>query len=262
MKEYLEVLERVYWDGQDVDDRTGTGTRSLFSVSSRYNLKEGFPLVTTKKMFTRGVVAELLWFISGSVKVQDLRDAGVNFWDSWEGDDGTIGPGYGKQFRNIDGRDPLQELIDGLKSNPHSRRHVMTLWNFKDIPNMTLPCCHGTVIQFYIKNGELSCHMHQRSGDMFLGVPVNIASYSLLTHMIAKILGLGVGEFIHTIGDAHIYVNHLDQVATQLQRKPLSRCKVVFNEEKTYNFIDDFAFEDISFEDYVHHDPLKGEVAV
>lgn len=261
MIEYKKALNEVYSQGIAKSDRTGTGTISKFNVAMSFDLKEGFPLVTSKKMFSRGVIQELLWFISGSVNVQDLRDRGVNFWNEWELEDGTIGPGYGKQFRDLDGRDPLGELIKELMHNPDGRRHVLSLWNFADIPQMALPCCHGTVIQFYVsKDHRLSCSMYQRSGDMFLGVPVNIASYALLTHMIARVCGYDV-DYLHiTIGDAHIYENHLTQVEEQLSLPVFPLPELVFHGEQAT--IDDFEYEDIEIKDYVHGPLLRAPVAV
>ena len=267
--------------GTPREDRTGTGTLSVFGHQMRFDLREGFPLLTTKKMFTRGMIAELLWIISGDTNEHTLRDQNVNFWREWADPvTGDLGPIYGKQLREQnslvfvdDAIDPevsivdqLEETVTRLKEDPFSRRHVITLWNALEVPYMRLPPCHGIVIQFYVTpdaNGEpftLSCQMYQRSGDAFLGVPINIASYSLFTHMMAQVTGLRVGEFVHTLGDAHIYLNHIEQVNVQRARTPFSLPHITLNPQ--VKNIDDFTLADITLTGYQHHDSIKAPIAV
>lgn len=280
MQQYLDLLKDVLENGDYKDDRTGTGCYSVFGRQLRFNLQDGFPIVTTKKTFFHGAVVELLWILSGSNNVKYLNDNGVTFWNLWANEDGCIGPMYGSQLRNFDaecieagqGNDQLAELIFLLKTRPNSRRHVMTTWNPNSLPIeqhsikenldnglMALAPCHGVVIQFYVANNKLSCQMYQRSGDLFLGVPINIIVYSLLTHIIAREIGLEGGEFIHTFGDAHIYSNHIDQVKLQLSRKPYMLPSLHFKRRKGILNYEPSDFELIN---YFHHDAIKGEVSV
>ena len=224
MQQYLDLLTRILDEGVEKSDRTGTGTRSVFGHQMRFDLAAGFPLVTTKKVHTRSVFAELLWFLRGDTNVKWLQDRGVTIWDEWADADGDLGPIYGYQWRSWptpDGRhvDQIAQVVDQLKANPDSRRHIVSAWNVADIPDMALAPCH-TLFQFYVADGRLSCQLYQRSADVFLGVPFNIASYALLTHMVAQVTGLEVGDFVHTMGDAHLYLNHLDQARLQLTRDP------------------------------------------
>lgn len=265
-RQYLDLCRHILDNGVAKTDRTGTGTLSSFGYQMRFNLAEGFPLLTTKKMFWRGVVGELLWFIEGSTNAKYLEDKyGVKFWREWADTDGSLGPVYGEQLRRMRGYngeviDQLANVIKSIKETPESRRHIISLWNPRDIDKMNLPPCHGNIIQFYVSDGKLSCSMYQRSGDIFLGVPVNIASYSLLTHMIAHVTGLEVGEFVHTLGDAHIYSNHIEQVKTQLEREP--RALPTLNIKRTVTDIDDFTFDDFEIIGYDPHPHIAGKVAV
>lgn len=265
MKQYLELLEDVLENGEKKVDRTGTGTLSKFCTQHRYNLKEGFPLVTTKKTYFKAIVHELLWFINGNTNIKYLKDNNIRIWDEWADDNGDLGPVYGKQWRSWtkkDGTsiDQLKNLITDLKNTPSSRRLIISAWNVGEIDEMALPPCH-MIFQFYVNSkNELSCHLYQRSGDLFLGVPFNIASYSLLTHMLAQICNLKVGEFIHTIGDAHIYSNHIEQVKEQLTRTPKPLPKIKLN--KNIESIEDFIFDDIELIDYDPHPLIKGKVSV
>lgn len=267
MRTYLDLVQHVLDHGEERGDRTGTGTISVFGYQSRYNLQEGFPIVTTKRVWWRGVVEELLWMLSGSGNKFDLEAKGITIWSEWGNDEtGELGPVYGVQWRTwptLEGNtlDQLGRVIEGLQNNPESRRHVMSTWNAGQIDEMALPPCHGVSVQFYVRKGKyLDCHMYQRSGDVFLGIPFNISSYSLLTHMIAQVVGLEPGEFIHTIGDAHIYSNHLDQVREQLTRDPLPLPTLRLNPEITD--IDDFTFDDIELIGYKYHPAIKAPVAV
>src|SRR5690554_3402848 len=224
MKQYLELMRHVNDNGTFKSDRTGTGTYSCFGYQMRFDLSEGFPLVTTKKLHLRSIIHELLWFLSGETNIQYLKENGVSIWDEWADEDGNLGPVYGSQWRSwptADGRqiDQISEVIDQIKNNPDSRRIIVSAWNVGEISNMALPPCHA-FFQFYVADDKLSCQLYQRSADIFLGVPFNIASYALLVHMVAHECGLGVGEFVHTLGDAHIYANHIDQVNEQLKREP------------------------------------------
>ncbi len=264
MKQYLEMLDFIKQNGTKKEDRTNTGTISVFGYQNRYNLAEGFPLVTTKKIHWKSVVHELLWFISGDTNVKYLQDNGVRIWNEWADENGELGPVYGSQWRNwIDkdgnSHDQLTELIDGIKNNPTSRRHIISSWNVGEIDNMALPPCHA-FIQFYVNDGKLSCQLYQRSADSFLGVPFNIASYSLMTMMIAQVCDLEVGEFIHTFGDLHIYSNHLEQVDLQLTREPKALPTVKLNKE--IKDIADFTFDDIELVDYDSHPLIRGVVSV
>ncbi len=264
MKNYLDLLAHVMENGTDRSDRTGTGTRSVFGAQLRFDLQEGFPAVTTKKLFFRSMTHELLWFLQGSSNIAYLKENRVGIWDAWADEQGELGPVYGVQWRRwkgADGReiDQIAELIENLKTNPHSRRHIISAWNVADVPDMALPPCH-TMFQFHVADGKLSCQLYQRSADLFLGVPFNIASYALFTHMIAQVTGLEVGDYVHTFGDAHIYHNHFEQVRTQLQREPLPLPTLWLNPD--VRNIDDFRYEDIKMLDYQHHPALRAPIAV
>lgn len=268
--QYEDLLAKVRYLGTAKEDRTGVGTLSLFGAQMRFNLAEGFPLITTKKVFTKGIIHELLWLLSGDTNIKYLTDNGVHIWDEWADEEGNLGPVYGQQWRSwrapetygestiIEPIDQISKVIESIKTNPDSRRHIVSAWNPADVDDMALPPCH-TLFQFYIANGKLSCQLYQRSGDLFLGVPFNIASYSLLTHMVAQQTGLEVGEFIHTIGDAHIYTNHIPQVDQQIGRMAYDFPKLVLNKADD---IFSYTYEDFSIEGYRHHPALKAEVAV
>jgi thymidylate synthase len=264
MRQYHDLLERILRDGVKKSDRTGTGTLSVFGHQSRYDLSQGFPLITTKKLHIRSIVHELIWFISGDTNIRYLKENGVSIWNEWADADGNLGPVYGHQWRSWPGRDgatidQITGLVADLRRNPDSRRLIVTAWNPTDIPNMALPPCH-CLFQFYVADGKLSCQLYQRSADVFLGVPFNIASYALLTHMIAQIVGLGVGDFVHTLGDAHLYSNHIEQAELQLTRdlRPLPQLKL------DPGVSDLFAFraEHIAVEGYEPHPHIKAPVAV
>lgn len=257
---YHDMLSHILTDGVESSDRTGTGTISLFGLSKTYDISETFPLITTRKINFDSTVDELLWFLSGSTNVNDLPERTKKWWTPWVSEDGSLGKIYGHQWRHLPSGDQLLKLIKGLKTNPDSRRHLVVLYNPNDLDEMNLPCCHGSVIQFYLKEGKLSCQMYQRSGDMLLGVPVNIASYSLLTYMIAQVIGAKPDKFHHVIGDAHIYLNHLDPVKSILRRESFSAPKVILN--KDILSIDDFKNSDIILEDYNSHPGFKVKVAV
>lgn len=264
MKTYLELLENVYQNGTDRLDRTGTGTRSIFGAQVRYRLEEGFPLLTTKKLFFRGIVQELLWFLAGSSNVRALQAEGVHIWDQWADESGDLGPIYGKQWRGwrgADGKttDQMTKLLEDIKQAPDSRRLLVSAWNVGELEEMALPPCH-TLMQFYVDRGRLSCQLYQRSGDLFLGVPFNIASYALLTEMIAQVTGFKPGEFIHTFGDLHIYKNHFEQVELQLTREPRERPRLRLEPE--INDLFAFRAEHIRLENYDPHPPIPGKVAV
>ncbi|RHJ34612.1 thymidylate synthase [Sutterella sp. AM11-39] len=262
--QYETLLEHCYKTGVDKSDRTGVGTRSVFGYQMRFNLAEGFPLVTTKKLHIRSIVHELLWFLSGSSNIKYLHDNGVSIWDEWADENGDLGPVYGVQWRSWpapDGRkiDQISNLIEGIKKNPDSRRHLVVAWNPAEVDKMALPPCH-CLFQFYVANGKLSCQLYQRSCDIFLGVPFNIASYSLLTHMVAQQCDLEVGDFVWTGGDCHIYKNHFEQVELQLSRTPRAYPKLVINRKPSSIF--DYKFEDFVIEGYDPWPHIKAPIAV
>jgi thymidylate synthase len=264
MKAYLDLLKHIMESGTLKSDRTGTGTKSVFGYQMRFSLEEGFPLLTTKKLHLKSIIHELLWFINGDTNIKYLNQNGVTIWDEWADDSGNLGPVYGHQWRSwecSDGRtiDQLSNLIEGIKKNPDSRRHIISAWNPGDLDKMALPPCHA-MFQFYVADGRLSCQLYQRSADVFLGVPFNIASYALFTLMIAQVCGLRPGEFVHTFGDAHIYTNHFEQVALQLSRetRPLPVMKI--NPEVKSIF--DFKYEDFTLEGYNPHPAIKAPIAV
>ena len=271
MQQYLDLMRHVLEHGHDKSDRTGTGTRSVFGWQMRFNLEQGFPLVTTKKLHTRSIIHELLWFLQGDTNIRYLKENGVRIWDEWADENGNLGPVYGHQWRHwpADGGkevDQIAQLVESLKNNPDSRRHIVSAWNPGDVPKMKLPPCHA-LFQFYVappaREGErprLSCQLYQRSADIFLGVPFNIASYALLTHMLAQVCGYGVGEFVHTLGDAHLYNNHFEQARLQLARIPQPLPKLKLNPEVTDIFA--FKFEDISIEGYEPQPHIPAPVAV
>jgi len=264
MIEYLELLDHILQNGESKNDRTGTGTLSVFGYQMRFDLSKGFPLVTTKKLHIRSIVYELLWFLSGDTNIRYLNDNGVSIWNEWADNNGDLGPVYGKQWRswsspNNETIDQISKLLVNIRKNPDSRRHIISAWNVSDVEHMALPPCH-CLFQFYVSNNKLSCHLYQRSADVFLGVPFNIASYALLTHMIAHVSNLKVGDFVHTFGDAHIYTNHIEQVKMQLQRKPMNLPKIELN--NSVNNLFDFQYEDIKIIDYEPHPHIKAKVAV
>ena len=264
MQQYLDLLARVLDSGVDRDDRTGTGTRAVFGHQMRFDLAAGFPLLTTKKLHIRSIIHELLWFVSGDTNIRYLQDNGVSIWDEWADDNGDLGPVYGKQWRHWqtpDGReiDQLAALISMIKSNPESRRLMLTAWNPADVPHMALPPCH-CLFQFHVAKGRLSCQLYQRSADIFLGVPFNIASYALLTHMIARICGLKPGEFVHVLGDAHLYSNHFDQAREQLSRTPGALPQLVIR--RTPDSIDGFHFDDFEITGYDAQPNIAAPIAV
>jgi thymidylate synthase len=264
MKQYLELCKHVLENGVKKEDRTGTGTISTFGYQMRFNLQEGFPLLTTKKLHLKSIIYELLWFLKGDTNIKYLNDHGVTIWDEWADENGNLGPIYGYQWRswpapNGETVDQISNLINEIKHNPHSRRLIVSAWNVADIEKMALPPCH-CLFQFYVSNGKLSCQLYQRSADLFLGVPFNIASYSLLTLMIAQVCDLEPGEFIHTFGDVHIYLNHIEQVKLQLTREPRPLPTMVLNPEKKSIF--DFTYEDFTLLNYNPHPHIKGEVSV
>ncbi len=262
MKPYLDLLKNVLENGTERKDRTGVGTIGIFGASAEYDLVGGFPLVTTKKMYWKGVVEELLWILRGETNINYLKSKNVHIWDEWADENGDLGPLYGHQMRNWNsqGVDQLQNLIDGLKNDPYSRRHVISLWNPGQLNDMALPPCHGIVIQFYVSGKLLSCSMYQRSADLFLGVPFNIASYSLLTLILAKMCGYLPDKFVHFIGDCHIYKNHIEQVKTQIGRTPYQPPYVSLQPQ--YDDISKYNYDNISLFGYRHHELLRGEVAV
>ncbi|NJO53616.1 MAG: thymidylate synthase [Bacteroidales bacterium] len=264
MRPYLDLMNRILDHGVEKRDRTGTGTRSVFGHQMRFDLAQGFPLVTTKKLHLKSIVVELLWFLRGDTNIRFLHEHGVTIWDEWANAEGELGPVYGRQWRSWpagDGRsvDQIAGLIDQLKRNPDSRRLIVTAWNPAEVPDMALPPCH-CLFQFYVANGRLSCQLYQRSADVFLGVPFNIASYALLTHMVAQVAGLEPGEFVHTFGDAHLYLNHLDQARLQLSRSPRTLPTLRLNPAVRDLFA--FRYEDVAIEGYDPHPHIKAAVAV
>lgn len=264
MKQYLNLVRHIWTNGVDKTDRTDTGTRSVFGAQLRCDLSKGFPLVTTKKVFLKGIIYELLWLLKGETNIKYLVDNGVHIWDEWADEKGDLGPVYGKQWRKWEGKDgrvvdQISEAIDQIKNTPDSRRIIVSAWNVGEIDQMALPPCHS-FFQFFVAQGKLSCQLYQRSGDMFLGVPFNIASYSLLTMMMAQVCGLTPGDFVHTLGDAHIYSNHFEQVQEQLSRNPYPLPTMNINPNITNIF--DFMYEDFELMNYQCHPPIKGKVAV
>ena len=264
MKQYLDLMAHVRQHGHRKDDRTGTGTLSVFGHQSRYDLAQGFPLVTTKKLHLRSIIIELLWFIRGDTNIRYLHDNNVKIWDEWADAEGDLGPVYGAQWRSWPARDgatidQLGDVIAQIKTTPDSRRLIVTAWNPADVDLQALPPCH-CLFQFYVADGRLSCQLYQRSADIFLGVPFNIASYALLTHMVAHVTGLKPGEFVHTLGDAHLYVNHLEQADAQLQRQPLPPPRLVI--KRNVKSIDDFRYEDFEIVNYQSHPHIAAPVAV
>jgi len=264
MKQYLELLRHVKKNGVPKDDRTGTGTISVFGYQMRFDLSRGFPAITTKKLHFRSIIGELLWFLSGDTNIRSLHENGVSIWDEWADADGNLGPIYGYQWRSwptADGRhiDQITQVLEQIKSNPSSRRHIVSAWNVGEIEKMALPPCH-TLFQFYVADGRLSCQLYQRSADIFLGVPFNIASYSLLTMMIAQIVGLEPGDFVHTLGDAHLYRNHLEQADLQLTREPRALPQMKINPAVSSLF--DFKYEDFEIVGYDPYPGIRAPVAV
>jgi thymidylate synthase len=264
MKQYLDLLNRIMSEGTIKGDRTGTGTKSVFGHQMRFDLSEGFPLLTTKKLHLRSIIHELLWFLAGDTNIGYLHDNKVTIWDEWADENGDLGHIYGYQWRSWptpDGQhiDQISQLVEQIRNNPNSRRLVVSAWNVADIDNMALPPCHA-LFQFYVADGKLSCQLYQRSADVFLGVPFNIASYALLTMMIAQVTGLQPGEFVHTLGDTHIYLNHMEQVATQLERTPRKLPRMKLNPEVKSLF--DFRYEDFTLEEYDPYPTIKAPIAV
>ena len=264
MRNYLNLIEKVLQDGVEKSDRTGTGTVSIFGHQMRFDLSESFPCLTTKKLHLRSIIHELIWFLTGDTNIKYLNDNGVSIWDEWADENGNLGPVYGSQWRSwqtADGDtiDQITQVVDNIRNNPDSRRLIVSAWNVAEVPKMKLPPCH-TLFQFYVADGRLSCQLYQRSADIFLGVPFNIASYALLTCMIAQVCDLQPGEFIHTLGDAHLYNNHIEQAKLQLTREPKTPPTLKLNPEIKSIF--DFKFEDISIENYEPHPHIKAPVAV
>ncbi|GHA82963.1 thymidylate synthase [Algimonas arctica] len=264
MRQYLDLLAHVMEKGTDRSDRTGTGTRGVFGYQMRFDLADGFPMVTTKKLHRKSIIHELLWFVAGDTNITYLQENSVKIWDAWADEDGDLGPVYGKQWRRWEGPDgkvidQLIQVIESIKTNPNSRRHIVSAWNPADVEDMALPPCH-CLFQFFVADGKLSCQLYQRSADIFLGVPFNIASYALLTHMVAQVCGLEVGDFVHTFGDAHIYHNHFDQVREQLTREPMGLPTLELNPDVTD--IEGFTYADVKLAGYKAHPHIAGKVAV
>ena len=264
MQQYLNLARRIRDEGTTKEDRTGTGTRSVFGHQMRFNLEDGFPMVTTKKLHLKSIIHELLWFIAGDTNIKYLKDNGVRIWDEWADENGDLGPVYGHQWRswptpNGETVDQITNLIDTIKNDPDSRRMIVSAWNVADVDHMALPPCH-CLFQFYVADGKLSCQLYQRSADVFLGVPFNIASYALLTMMIAQVCDLGLGDFVHTFGDAHLYMNHMEQIDLQLSRDPKPLPTMAINPDVKVIF--DFKFEDFELQNYEAHPHIKGLVAV
>jgi thymidylate synthase len=264
MKQYLDLMQKVLDEGQEKSDRTGTGTLSIFGHQMKFDLSKGFPLVTTKKVHLKSIIHELIWFLQGSTNISYLKENGVSIWDEWADENGDLGPVYGAQWRSWpDGNngtiDQIENLINGINNNPDSRRHIVSAWNPALVDEMALPPCHS-LFQFYVANGELSCQLYQRSADIFLGVPFNIASYALLTHMIAQVCNLKAGKFVHTLGDAHLYINHLEQAKLQLSREVMGLPELKLS--SNVNNIFDFKFEDIEIVNYESHPAISAPIAV
>ncbi|MBC7427040.1 MAG: thymidylate synthase [Bacteriovorax sp.] len=264
MKQYHDLMEHVLKNGAKKEDRTGTGTLSVFGYQARYNLAEGFPLVTTKKLHLKSIIHELLWFLQGETNIKYLKDNGVSIWNEWADDEGNLGPVYGSQWRSWQGAngetiDQITSVVNQIKKNPDSRRLIVSAWNVAEIEKMALPPCHA-FFQFYVADGKLSCQLYQRSADIFLGVPFNIASYALLTMMMAQVCGLGYGDFVHTMGDAHLYSNHIDQAKLQLTREFKMLPQMKLNPEIKNIF--DFKFEDFKLEGYDPHPTIKAPIAI
>jgi thymidylate synthase len=264
MKAYLDLMRHILEHGDEKGDRTGTGTKSVFGYQMRFDLSDGFPMVTTKKLHLPSIVHELLWFIKGDTNVKYLQDNGVRIWNEWADENGDLGPVYGKQWRRWEGKDgqiidQLQQAIEAIKTNPNSRRIIVSAWNVGELEEMALMPCHA-FFQFHVAQGKLNCQLYQRSADVFLGVPFNIASYALLTHMMAQVCGLEAGTFVHTLGDAHLYNNHLEQSALQITREPMPLPQLKLNE--TITSIDDFTYEDIEIVDYHHHPHIKAPISI
>ncbi|MDG1438700.1 MAG: thymidylate synthase [Emcibacteraceae bacterium] len=264
MKQYLDLARRIRDEGTTKGDRTGTGTKSVFGHQMRFDLADGFPMVTTKKLHLKSIIHELLWFIAGDTNIKYLKDNGVRIWDEWADDNGDLGPVYGHQWRswpapNGETVDQITGLVDMIKNNPNSRRMIVSAWNVADVDHMALPPCH-CLFQFYVADGKLSCQLYQRSADVFLGVPFNIASYALLTMMMAQVCGLEYGDFVHTFGDAHLYLNHMEQIELQLSRDLKPRPTMAINPDVKSIF--DFKFEDFELQNYEAHPHIKGLVAV
>ena len=264
MKQYLDLMQKVLDEGQEKSDRTGTGTLSIFGHQMKFDLSKGFPLVTTKKVHLKSIIHELIWFLQGSTNISYLKENGVSIWDEWADENGDLGPVYGAQWRSWpDGNngtiDQIENLINGIKNNPDSRRHIVSAWNPALVDEMALPPCHS-LFQFYVANGELSCQLYQRSADIFLGVPFNIASYALLTHMIAQVCNLKAGKFVHTLGDAHLYINHLEQAKLQLSREVMGLPELKLS--SNVNNIFDFKVEDIEIVNYESHPAISAPIAV
>lgn len=264
MEQYLDLMRRILGEGQPKGDRTGTGTISLFGHQMRFDLSKGFPMVTTKKLHMKSIIYELLWFLRGETNISYLKEHDVRIWNAWADEDGELGPVYGEQWRKWETEggqvvDQIAEAIEMIKNNPDSRRIIVSAWNVGALDKMALMPCHA-FFQFYVNNGKLSCQLYQRSADVFLGVPFNIASYSILVHMMAQVCELKVGDFIHTIGDAHLYTNHLEQARLQVSRECLGLPQLILNPEKMD--IDDFTYEDFEIQDYQHHPHIKAPISV
>ena len=264
MKQYLDLLQHVLDNGTDKSDRTGTGTRSVFGYQMRFNLADGFPVLTTKKLHLKSIIHELLWFLSGDTNIRYLKENGVRIWDEWADENGDLGRVYGAQWRSWRGAngetvDQIANVVRQIRQNPDSRRLIVSAWNPAEVDDMALPPCHA-LFQFYVANGKLSCQLYQRSADIFLGVPFNIASYALLTMMVAQVCGLQAGEFVHTLGDAHLYQNHLEQARLQLTREPRALPKMHINPDVRDIFA--FKFDDFTLSDYDPHPHIKAEVSV
>ena len=264
MKVYLQLLDKIVRSGSQKGDRTGTGTRSIFGYQMRFDLERGFPLLTTKKLHTKSIIHELLWFLAGDTNIRYLNENGVRIWDDWADENGDLGPVYGYQWRSWptpdgDSVDQISRVIEQIQSNPDSRRLIVSAWNVAHVEKMALPPCHS-LFQFYVNNGRLSCQLYQRSADVFLGVPFNIASYALLTSMVAQVCGLKTGEFVHTFGDVHLYSNHVEQAREQLSREPRELPHMFLNPEVLSIF--DFRFEDFTLRNYDPHPPIRAPIAV